>query len=291
MKLNAYAKGVIGMTASSLIFALLATLIRYARDIDFFRMSMFRFVVGVCILCTLALFKKIKLNFNNTKILFFRGFLGGIAVVLFYLAITKIGIAKGTVISFTYPVFATIGGMIFLKDRVKPLVWLLLFTSMAGVLLMTYVKDGQAHMLLIDIWTVLAFLGAVLGGVALVCVKALTRTDSSYSIYMSQCLMGFWLVVIPANLSPLAPTVRVVVVLLAIGICAAVGQLLMTWSFGKLSVTTGSLLGLLTPVCSVFVGILLFGEALGAFELVGVFVVLFSCGCIIWQDQAQSRAR
>jgi drug/metabolite transporter (DMT)-like permease len=234
----------------------------------------------------MALFRRIKLDYHNSPVLFLRGFLGGISVVLFYLAIVKLGIAKGTVISFTYPVFATIGGMIFLKEKVRSLVWVFMICALIGITLLTY--EEQSNMLVIDLWTVLAFAGAIIGGHALVCVKRLTRTDSSYSIYMSQCLIGFWLVVIPANLS--APKIGLmgVIILLGIGVAAIFAQLLMNWGYGKLSIPTGSLLGLITPVCNVFIGIILFGEILGLFELLGVFLVLASCAAIVWADRVKT---
>jgi drug/metabolite transporter (DMT)-like permease len=280
-----YVKGVIQMTISSLMFSVMATLVVYAKHIGFFTTALYRFIVGVFILGTLALFRRIKLDYNNSTVLFLRGFLGGISVVLFYLAIIKLGIAKGTVISFTYPVFATIGGMIWLKERVRPLVWVFMFSAFVGIILLTYEK--QTNMLNLDLWTLLAFAGAIIGGHALVCVKRLTRSDSSYSIYMSQCLMGFWLVVIPANLIPTKVGMWGIIILLAIGIAATLAQLLMNWGFGKLSIPTGSLLGLVTPVCNVFIGIILFGEILGAFELLGVFLVLASCVVIVWIDRAK----
>ena len=42
-----YIKGVGGMVLSSLLFAVLAALIRYAQHIDFFRMAFFRFIIGI----------------------------------------------------------------------------------------------------------------------------------------------------------------------------------------------------------------------------------------------------
>ena len=80
-------------------------------------------------------------------------------------------------------------------------------------------------------------------------------------------------------------------ILLAIGVFATLAQLLMNWGFGKLSIPTGSLLGLTTPVLNVFVGILLFDEPLGFFELLGVFLVLASCVAIVWSDRAKTVSR
>jgi drug/metabolite transporter (DMT)-like permease len=285
--LSGYAKGVIQMVTSSLMFSVMGMLIVYAKHINFFTTALYRFLVGVFILSTLALFRRIKLNYKNSKILFLRGFLGSISAVLFFLAIAKLGIAKGTVISFMYPIFATIGGMIFLKERVKPLAWVVMLTALVGVTFLTY--EAESNMLRLDLWTLLAFAGAIIGGLALVCVKLLTRSDSSSSILMSQCLIGFWLVVIPANIAPAQVGLWGIIILLGVGFSATLAQLLMNDGFTNLSIPTGSLLGLVTPVCNVFIGILLFGEILNTLALVGVFLVLVSCGAIVWVDRIKLR--
>ena len=57
-KLSDYTRGVLGMTASSISFSVMAALIRYAENIDFYKTSLFRFAIGMCLLGTLALFKK-----------------------------------------------------------------------------------------------------------------------------------------------------------------------------------------------------------------------------------------
>ena len=111
------------MIASSALFSLMAFLIRLGEGIDFFTTSFARFGVGLCILGTLAMFRKIRLDFHNSLVLFLRGLFGGLAVLLFYMSIAKIGIAKGTVISYLYPLFATIGAAVILKDRIRASVW------------------------------------------------------------------------------------------------------------------------------------------------------------------------
>jgi len=280
-----YIRGVLVMSLSSLLFSVMATLIRFADRIDSFSTAFYRFAVGMGVLVLLALFRRIRLAFTDSRVLFLRGLLGGIAVVLFYLSIVKIGIAKGTVISFAYPVFATLGGMIFLKERVRGFVWLLLAASLFGMALMTYVTEDGVGLFRLDLWTVLAVVGAVVGGLALVCVKRLTTSDSGYSIFMSQCVIGFWMVLIPANMNAVGVVLPEALLLIAIGLCATVGQLCMNWGFGMLTVSTGALLGLLTPVINVFVGIMLFREPLGWVELTGAVLVLASCTAVVWVNR------
>ena len=106
---------------------------------------------------------------------------------------------------------------------------------------------------------------------------------------MSQCLIGFWLVVIPANIAPPDIGLQGIIILLGIGFTATIAQLLMNIGFTNLSTQTGSLLGLITPVCNVLLGVLLFGEFLSYIEILGVLLVLASCSVIVWIDRVKLR--
>jgi drug/metabolite transporter (DMT)-like permease len=97
------------------------------------------------------------------------------------------------------------------------------------------------------------------------------------AIFLAQCLIGFWMVLIPANLAPVSLGLAGGVLLLAIGLVATSAQLLMTWSYGKISIVTGSLIGLLTPAINVVVGVAIFQESLSLSETFGTLVILASC--------------
>ena len=267
------------MIASSVLFSVMGLLIRYAADIPFYRTSFYRFAVGAVSLGTLAMFRKIRLDFTNSRLLFFRGLLGGISVVLFYMSIVKVGIAKGTVLSYTYPMFATLGGVLVLGDRVRPVVWVFIATSLFGVALLVDFSDLAG----IDVWVLLTLLGAVIAGAAIVCVKQLTTTESPSSIYLAQCLVGFWIVVLPSNLDRSPLGLGTGVILVGIGLAALGAQLLMNWSFGHVSIPTGSLLGMLTPILNVVIGVAAFGEIIRLQGILGTALILVSCtGVVLW---------
>jgi drug/metabolite transporter (DMT)-like permease len=275
-----YLRGVLGMIGSALLFSAMALLVRYVQGVSFFITSLFRFIIGLAILCTLALFRQIRLEFNNRPLLLLRGLFGGIGVILFYLSIVKIGIAKGTVISNTFPVFATLGGVLFLKDRVRPLVWLSLGVSLAGLVLLTRSSWSGGFTGENDLWVLWALFGAVAAGVAIVCVKRLRETDSSTSIFLSQSLIGLWIVLVPAGLHSTELALGTIWILIGLGVVATAAQLLMTWSFAYVSVSSGSLLSLLTPVCNVFLGVLVFRESLTVLESIGSALILLSCAIV-----------
>jgi len=278
------AAGAAAMILSSVLFAVMALLIRLAQDVDPFLTSFVRFSVGACVVGTMALTGRTKLAFTDKSTLLLRGLFGGTAVYLFFLSINRIGIARGSVISNMFPVFAALGGALFLGEKVKPLTWAFLAASLCGVALI----NGGEKILSWDPWTLLALLGSVLSGLAIVCVRKATRTDNSESIFMSQSLIGFWIVVVPAFSRPSPLTVPTSLLLLGVGLTAAVAQLLMTWSYRHLSVAVGSLLSMVTPLVSVVFGVLLFREPLGVKGGAGMALILASCVCMVLYNRQRA---
>jgi drug/metabolite transporter (DMT)-like permease len=106
---------------------------------------------------------------------------------------------------------------------------------------------------------------------------------------MGQSLVGFWLTLVPAASRPAAFGPSLALLLLGIGLAASAGQLLMTWSYGRVDIATGSLLGMLTPVINVGIGVFAFGEAFGPVEAVGAAIVLAACAAVMAPAQRGRR--
>ncbi len=283
-------RGIFLILASSIAFCAMSILIRYAASMDTFRMVLFRFVIGLTLLGTAALFGKIRLTFVHGPLLFLRGLTGGIAVFLFFLSIAKLGLAKGTVISYSYPIFAAIFGGIILKERIGVLKAVYVAMALAGIFLMTF-NSNNASSLPVSVgrFELLAILGAILSGIAVVFVKKLHDTDSTYAIFFAQCVIGLWLVVIPANVTSVSIGYSGGIILLCIGFVAAIGQLLMTEGYRHVTVVTGSLLGMLLPVLNFFVGTLFFHEYLSFRGFLGAVIVILSCSLVIISDARNFR--
>lgn len=276
-------RGVILMTASSFMFALMATL-QTISSADSATKALFRFVVGLTLLGTLAIAGRIKLEFHSGWLLYARGAFGGASVFLFFLAMTHLGIGKGTVLTYTYPVFAAILGSIFLKERFGPLAWLAIFGSLAGVwMLASREGDDFASLLHLGKWELLAILGAMCSSVAITIIKLLHNTESSYSIFFSQCALGIWLMLLPANLSPVSLGYGGGMLLVAIGVAAAIGQLLMTEAYRHTTATVGSLMGMLVPVLNLAIGLVFFGETFEPRAAIGT-AIIFICTIVVVLD-------
>jgi drug/metabolite transporter (DMT)-like permease len=277
------ALGLAAMVLSSVLFSVMSLGIRLAEGADSFLTSFIRFAVGAAVVGSLAFAGKVQLSFVNKPLHLLRGLAGAAAVYTSFLAIEKLGIARGSVLSYTFPLFAAIGGAIFLKERVHPLGWAALVASIGGVALMRWgqlAADGPATAST-ALWYGLTLAGSVCAGLAIVCVRRLTVTDSAPAIFMGQSLVGFWMTLVPAASRPAAFGLALALLLLGIGLSASAAQLLMTWSYNHLDVATGSLLSMLTPVINVALGVLVFREPFGPVEAVGAAIVVAACAAVM----------
>ncbi len=266
---------------SSFIFAVMGALIKYASYIDSFKTTIFRFSIGMALLGTLAVMGKIKLDFNKPRLLVCRGITGGIAVFVYVWSISKIGLAKGTIISQTSTIFATILSVIILKERMTLLKAIFIVMALYGLYLMVGTNIFAGRM---EIYNLVAIVGAFFSGIADVTIKKARQTESTYSVFFAQCVMGFWIVLVPANLIPAKIGIEGAVILLLIGITAAVGQLMTTYAYKFIPLSTCSAMSMLTPVCNLIIGTAVFKESFTRRGFTGVFIVLVSCYMVIMSD-------
>ena len=278
-------RGVVLILASTAAFCLMSGLVRYASGIDPYKTTLFRFIVGLGMLGTAALFGRITLKFINGPLLLLRGLTGGTAILIFFFSISKLGVGKGTVLIYSFPIFGSIFSSIFLKERLDAIRLGVILTAFAGIYLLA-ADNGQDWSLLgaLGTYELLAIFGAMLGGVALVTVKKLHDTDSSYAIYFAQCVIGLWVVVVPANIVPCSIGWSGGFLLVAIGVASTVGQLLSTEGIRYVQVATGSLLGMLVPVLNYFLGVVVFGETISWRSVVGSATVLGACVVVLLKN-------
>ena len=275
-------RGVALILASTVAFCLMSGLVRYASDIDPYKTTLFRFIVGLGMLGTAALFGRITLKFANGPLLLLRGLTGGAAILIFFFSIAKLGVGKGTVLIYSFPIFGSIFSSIFLKERIGAIRFGAILMAFVGIYLLA-ADNGRDSSLLgaLGAYELLTIFGAMLGGVALVSVKKLHDTDSSYAIYFAQCVIGLWVVVVPANIVPCSIGWSGGLLLVAIGTASTVGQLLSTEGIRYVQVATGSLLGMLVPVLNYFLGVVAFDEVISWRSVVGSATVLGACVVVL----------
>ena len=269
------------MALASTFFCVTGCLVKYGSYIGAYRLAFFRFVIGLGLIAVVAMSGRVKLVFNNKKLLFLRGLAGGIAILIGFLSITKLGLGKGMVLICSYPIFASIISAVFLKERLRLFDIGVILMAVAGIYFIAYDKQQGFSLLVFGKYELLAVLGAVIVGIAVTLIRKLHDTDDSSAIYFSQCAEGMWLVLGPSFSSESSIGLNGAFILLGIGVSVTVGQLLMTEGFKYVPVKTGSLLLMLEPVLCYVAGVAIFGEPLTLSCVCGSVLVIGACTVVL----------
>ena len=269
------------MALASGFFCIAACLVKSGSYIGTYKLTFFRFVIGLGLIATAAMSGKVRLVFVNKKLLLLRGLIGGTAVFLTLLSINKLGLGKGVVMINSYPIFGSIISAVFLKERLRLFEIGAILTALVGIYFIAYDEQNGFSLLVFGRYELLAVLGAVLAGFAVTIIRKLHDTDSSLAIYFSQCLVGMWLVIGPALGSEEAVDVKGVFILLGLGGSITIGQLFMTEGFKYVPVKTGSLLMMLETVLCYIAGVVIFSEPLTWSILLGSVLVIGACAVVL----------
>ena len=269
------------MALASGFFCIAGCLVKSGSYIGAYKLSFFRFVIGLGLIATAVMSGRARLVFVNKKLLLLRGLTGGTAVFITLLCITKLGLGKGMVLINSYPIFGSIISAIFLKEKLRLFdIWAILM-AMVGIYFLAYEKQHGFSLMVFGRYELLAVFGAVLAGFAVTLIRKLHDTDSSLAIYFSQCAVGMWLVIGPALSSERAVDFKGVFILLGIGTSITIGQLLMTEGFKYVPVKTGSLLMMLETVLCYIASVVIFSEPLTWSSLLGSVLVIGACASVL----------
>ncbi len=253
--------------------------------------TFYRFFIGAICVVIFARVLNRPLRFVNRKLLLTRGLTGGVSVFFYYFSLSHLGLATGTLISNTYPLFVVGLGSLFLKEKASAWVWGLIVCALLGTGLMvdfhaTKISELKANLFFI----LVSLVGAFLSASAVLAIKALTETDSPEIIFLSQCLFGIGLSFLPMLKHLSLPTLPTFYGFLATGLLAASGQILMTWSFKKVSLASGSMLGFVITLLSALIGLFYFGEKWSGHQFLGASLISLAClGLIFWEMRASKK--
>lgn len=270
-------RGTIWMLVSLACFCSNSLLLKYfaaGRHIDPWVSMAFRFSIGLTM--TWIVFSrggtlKIARSFRSS-LLASRGIMGGLGTAAYYCSIHPLGAGKATLIGNTWCVFAAIMATFALGERLSFPKKIGIGIALGGLALLTGLTPGTFDSF--GHWEQIALGGALLAAAVVVVIRQLTATESSATIFASQCVYGL-LIALPFAILH-APHLGAVDVLLLIvaALCAAVGQLAMTEGFRFLTVAAGGAFQITLPVVISLASIGLFDEPFSLRQAIGAVLIL-----------------
>ena len=158
-------------------------------EVVFFR-NLLAFIVMLPILKSTGL---AAIKMNNTKLFFIRGFFGAIGMLAGFTCLTLIPLAQATAISFSKPIFITIGATIFLGEIIKARRIAAIILGIIGMLII--VQPGVNSF---SFGIMLAIIAALAHSLSALTVKKLTLTDTPQAIITWMVIILIPITFIPA---------------------------------------------------------------------------------------------
>ncbi len=167
------------MVVSTLGFAGMHAIIRYtSRDMHPFEIAFFRNLFGLAVLVPFIYRAGLgALRTSKPHLHLIRGSIQMVAMLMFFTGVSLAPLAKVSAVSFTAPLWATLGAILFLGERVRARRITALAVGFLGA--MVIIRPGVA---VLDLGAMLVLGSSAIWAVAMLIIKVLARTESSITI-------------------------------------------------------------------------------------------------------------
>ncbi|GGE11921.1 hypothetical protein GCM10011529_17780 [Polymorphobacter glacialis] len=258
------------MIVSCVAFASMWVMIRYAsREMHAFQIVFFRNFIGTLVLLPMILSNKGLIRFSSLGRNVKRATSGFIATLATFYAVAHAPLATALSINYTAPLFATLGAVLFLGERIRFRRVAALVIGFIGMLVV--VRPGA---LPLTPGVLAAVVSALSTAFSIVAIRALVASDDSRAVAAWTFILTTIPSLIVASFVWTWPAAHLYPLLALIGTAAAIGQLSLSRAF-SLAEASAILpydfvrFGLITGA-----GILLFGERMDALTIAGGAIIL-----------------
>lgn len=246
-----------------------------------------RFAISAFLLTLICLVRRRGLTSAQPGVLLLRGVLGGAAVLLYFTSIQEAGAARGTLLNYTYPIWANLFGW-FLGYRPPSRFWFGLALALVGVYFVIVPAGGWGGGSL-GRGELAGLLSGLLAGGAVLTIKKLRETDDSLSIIASFTFFGL---IISLPFAEIGEVQRlgepqILPFTLAVGATAFLGHVFFTRGYAGVSVPIATLLSLLVPLVAAVSGALVLGERMTGRLLGGAALILVALVLAVRRPQSQ----
>ncbi len=268
---GALRRGATLMIGSGAAFALMMAIVRkVSAEIHPFEVAFFRNLFGLMLMAPWLFRAGIGvLRTGRFSVHVVRATFGLGAMLSLFLALSLLPLAEVTALTFTAPLFGTVGAALLFKERVRARRWTATIVGLIGAVII--LRPGTATL---QPASLVALASAVLMAAAMLSIKSLSRTEHPNAIVI---MMG--LLMTPASLVPAlfvwtTPSRTTWLLLLGMGVAATVGQVCLTRAFAAADASALLPLDFSRLVFASLIGFAMFGEVPDVWTWVGAGIIV-----------------
>jgi len=266
-------KAIILNISSIVLFSIMVIFIRKASEsLHILEVVFFRNLLALIVM--LPIIKSIGLaaiKMNNPRLFFMRGFIGAIGMIAGFTCLTLIPLAQATAISFSQPLFITIGATIFLGEIIKARRIAAIIVGIIGMLIIV-----QPGFNTLSFGIMLAIISALALSVNALIVKKLTLTDTPHAIIIWMVVMLIPITLIPAIPVWEWPSLEAWLYLWGIAILGTLAHFSWTKSYAMAEITSLEPIGFIKLPIMALLGWMIFAEIPGTWTWVGGLIIFMS---------------
>ena len=272
------------MIFSAIAFSFMNAVAKYLSGFNAYQVVFFRSIGTLFFTIPLVIRAKVPVLGNSKKLLFLRGVFGVVSLTCFFQALNYLAVGTAVSLRYTSPIFATIFALIFLKEKIKPVQWLLFAIAFVGVVIIRGF-DGQVD----SIGLLFVLLSAIFLGLIFVTIRKIGNTEHPLVIINYFMVMAFvfggvlsikyWQS--PANLTEW-------LLLFSLGIFGYFGQLYMTKALQAQETNLVAPVKYLEAIFVIIIGAFWFKEIYTLWTLLGIFLIIFGLLVNIYLKQKRT---
>jgi drug/metabolite transporter (DMT)-like permease len=257
------------MIFSVIAFSLMNIVVKYLSGFSAYQIVFFRSIGTLLFTIPLIIRHKIPFFGNNKKWLIIRGVAGVISLTCFFQSLNYLAIGTATSLRYTSPIFAAIFAFIFLKEKIKPVQWLLFLLAFVGVLMIKGLGVDVN-----SIGLILVLVSAISLGLIFVVIRKIGNSENPLIIINYFMMMAFLFGGFLSINNWKTPNLVEWLLLLSLGFFGYVGQLYMTKALQSSETTLVAPLKYLEVIFMIIMGALWFDEIYNLWTLFGIFLIL-----------------
>lgn len=193
----------------------------------------------------------------------------------FFFALSALPLAETLALSFLAPVFIAMFGALILRERIDRRIVGALAAGFAGMVVIVSAKAGGGSLTGTALWgAIAAVTSAVTYALAMVLLRARAAKDPVVTIVALQNVVPAAILLVPAAIVWVTPTVRDAALFVAVGMLGVSGHLLLACAFAKAEAARLAPLEYTALVWAVILGFAFFGEVPTLSTMAGAALIL-----------------
>jgi len=204
------------------------------------------------------------------------------ALILYFRLMQDMPLASATTILFLSPIFATILGIFFVKESVKPLQWVFFLVSFAGIIM---IKGFDTRIGLI--YLLMGFSSSFFSGIAFNCIRKLNTTEHPLVIILYFPLVTLPITGVWTYFHWTLPQGNDWFILLMVGVLTQIAQYFMTKSFQTEEISRVASLRYLGIIYALAFGYFFFDEHFNVMVYSGMALTILGVVLNIWYKHSK----